>query len=179
MNNQAGVKQMRILAVLGPSHASSAEQAVAEKVGAASAAAGWVTLTGGGMGVMEAASRGAVEAGGLTIGILPTAGPGGGYPNEWVVLPVYTGSGSGRNIVNVLSADLCVAIGGGAGTLSEIGLALKAGKPLWCLNSWSLTPPPQTQPRLPRIFEDSGELLGALEDFLESDAQTSDSSGIR
>ena len=125
MSDPSSVNQLPILAVLGSSDASAEENAIAERVGEAAARAGWVMLTGGGSGVMEAASRGAVEAGGLTVGILPTNGPGGGYPNDWVRLPIYTGSGSARNAFNVLSANLCIAVGGGPGTLSEMGLALK------------------------------------------------------
>jgi predicted Rossmann-fold nucleotide-binding protein len=80
-----------------------------------------------------------------------------------VRVPVYTGSGSARNAFNVLSADLCVAIGGGPGTLSEIALALKDGTPVWCWRSWSFAPPPGTTRPLPRVFDDVGELLAALD----------------
>ncbi len=163
MGDPAGVNQLSVLAVFGASDASNEECAVAERVGAAAARAGWVLLTGGGSGVMEAASRGAVEAGGFTVGILPTAGPGGGYPNDWVRLPIYTGSGSARNAFNVLSANLCIAVGGGPGTLSEIALALKSGTPVWCWNSWTLTPPPGAGRPLPRVFDDKDELMTVLE----------------
>jgi predicted Rossmann-fold nucleotide-binding protein len=78
-------------------------------------------------------------------------------------LPIYTGSGSARNAFNVLSADLCVAIGGGPGTLSEIALALKSGTPVWCCRSWTLTPPPEKARPLPRIFDTDDELMQALE----------------
>ncbi len=163
MSRPDGVNSLPILAVLGPSHASVEECATAERVGACAAKAGWVVLTGGGPGVMEAASRGAIEAGGITVGILPTAAPGGGYPNPWVRIPIHTGAGSARNAFNVLSASLCVAIGGGPGTLSEIALALKSGTPVWCLASWSLTPPPDTEPPLPKAFNDEKMLIAALE----------------
>jgi uncharacterized protein (TIGR00725 family) len=166
MSNAAGVKPLQILAVLGPSDASDDEYAVSERVGATAAKAGWVVLTGGGPGVMEAASRGAVEAGGLTVAILPTSRRSGGYPNRWVHVPIYTGSGSARNAFNVLSADLCVAIGGGPGTLSEIALALKSDTEAWCLHSWDLTPPPGADRPLPRTFTDEEALIAALTERL-------------
>ncbi len=118
--------QRRIVAVLGPSRASSDEVEVAAAVGECAARNGWAVLTGGGPGVMEAASRGAFEEGGLTIGVLPVAQATADYPNPWVEIPIFTGAGSARNAFNVLSAELCVAIGGGPGTLSEIALAMKA-----------------------------------------------------
>ena len=153
-----------ILAVLGPAEASAAEIEVAERLGAMAARAGWIVLTGGGPGVMEAASRGAVEAGGMTVGILPTAGSTADYPNPWVQIPVFTGAGSARNAFNVLSATLCVAIGGGPGTLSEIALALKHGKDVWCWRSWTIQPPPGSHPTVPRVFDDPDALYQALAD---------------
>lgn len=162
MSQGMGVEPLPVLAVLGPSHASDQELATAERIGATAAEAGWVVLTGGGPGVMEAASRGAVEAGGLTAAILPNAVRTSGYPNSWVHLPIYTGSGNARNAFNVLSADLCVAIGGGPGTLSEIALSLKSGTPVWCLRSWELNPPHDTVRPLPVVFENEESLITAL-----------------
>ena len=166
MTNISSSLSIPILAVFGGTEASVEEIETAENVGALAAAAGWVVLTGGGAGVMEAASRGAVEAGGLTVGILPVATDSVQYPNPWVVVPIFTGAGSARNQFNVLSATLCVAIGGGPGTLSEIALALKAGKPVWCWQSWSIKPPPGGDRPIPRVFETADELLAALSDEL-------------
>jgi len=166
MSEQIGVISLPILAVFGAGDALAEEISVAERVGVTAAREGWVVLTGGGPGVMEAASRGAAEAGGLTVGILPNAQADSGYPNPWVMIPIFTGAGSARNAFNVLSANLCVAIGGGAGTLSEIALALKSGTPVWCWASWALTASSGRQASLPRVFDDPESLFVALEDRL-------------
>ena len=79
------------------------------------------------VGVMDASARGAHEAGGLTIGILPDADLN--RASQYLDIPIVTGLGSGRNNINVLSSDVAIACHGGAGTLSEIALAVKAGKP--------------------------------------------------
>lgn len=104
-------------------------EAQAEALGAAIAEAGWVLLNGGrAMGVMDASARGAAQAGGLTVGVLPDRGHGRGQTSEHIQVPIYTGMGDGRNAINVLSSDVVVALPGGPGTLSEVALALKARK---------------------------------------------------
>lgn len=158
---------MHILAVLGPGDAPEGVEEAAERVGALAARCGWVVLTGGGPGAMAAACRGAAGEGGLTVGVLPGARNAPAYPNPWVRLVLRTGLGQARNVVNVLSADLCVALGGGSGTLSEMAHALKAGREVWCWGSWGLTPPTPGFP-LPRAFDDLDELLAALEARLGS-----------
>ncbi len=155
-----------ILAVLGPSRSRPELDRVAEDVGADAARAGWVVLTGGGPGVMEAACRGAVRTGGLTVGVLPVARPADGYPNRWVRIPVFTGAGSARNAFNVLSARLCVAIGGGPGTLSEVALALKAGVPVLAWASWRLTAPEGVDTDGLETLATPDELLGRLRELL-------------
>ncbi len=72
-----------------------------------------------------------------------------------------------RNAFNVFSATLCVALGGGPGTLSEIAMALKAGIEVWCWRSWSLTPPRTTiLASTPRVFDSADKLLAALKERL-------------
>ena len=100
---------------------------------------GFVVLTGGLGGVMEAASRGAREADGMTLGILP--GTRNTTPaNQYVDIAVYTGMGEARNAINVKSCNAAIAIGGEYGTLSEIALALKGQCPVILLDSWHIAP---------------------------------------
>jgi uncharacterized protein (TIGR00725 family) len=121
---------------MGPAACDDQVAALAEAVGRGIAARGAVLLTGGRTGVMEAASRGARDAGGFTVGVLPGANAAESPPNPYVELPLYTGLGEARNWVNVCASDVLIAIGGGFGTLSEIALALKARKPVVLLGSW-------------------------------------------
>ena len=83
---------------------------------------------------MEAACRGAQEAGGLTIGILPGVDPQEGSPYLTVALP--TGLGNARNALVALAGEAVIAIGGGYGTLSEIGIALKQGQRVIGIDTW-------------------------------------------
>jgi uncharacterized protein (TIGR00725 family) len=91
---------------------------------------GWVLVSGGRGGVMEAASRGAAEHSGIVIGILPDEDLDASNRYCSVVIP--TGIGYARNAVNVLSGDAVVAIGGKAGTLTELTYAWMYGKPVVC-----------------------------------------------
>ena len=126
----------RYVAVVGPGDARAAELDAAGTVGRELAAAGAVLVCGGLGGVMEAACRGASEAGGVSIGILP--GSDRGAANRFVEVAIPTGLGEARNALVVRSADAVVAVGGGYGTLSEIAFALKAGKPVIGLGSWEI-----------------------------------------
>lgn len=117
-----------IVGVMGPGRGASGEVKEAARVlGRLIAEQGWILLTGGrDAGVMAAASRGAKEAGGLTVGILPGADTRGTTAD--VDIPIVTGLGQARNNINVLSSSVIIACGMGAGTAAEIALALKAGK---------------------------------------------------
>jgi uncharacterized protein (TIGR00725 family) len=124
------------VAVVGAADATPAQERDAEQVGHGLAAAGAVVLTGGGSGVMAAASRGARSAGGLVLGILP--GPDRSAANEWVDVALATGLGELRNGLIVRAADAVVAVGGAYGTLSEIALALAADVAVVGLETWSI-----------------------------------------
>lgn len=106
----------------------------AYELGALVAREGFVLLTGGrASGVMEAASRGAREAGGLVVGVLP--GDDASDASASVDVAIVTGAGQARNNVNVLTSRAVVACGMGAGTASEVALALKAQRPVVLLHA--------------------------------------------
>ena len=113
------------VAVIGAASASPSEYADAQALGHALAKAGAIVVCGGYGGVMEAAARGAAEAGGLTVGIL--RGSRAEDANPWIQIPLATGLGDARNALVVAGAEVAVAVGGSWGTLSEISLAKKMG----------------------------------------------------
>lgn len=115
----------RHVAVVGGYDAEPGTVTVAEEVGSLLAQRGCVVVTGGRRGVAEAASRGAVLSGGLTVGILP--GTQRSEANPYVKVPVPTGLGDTRNALVVMDADAVIALPGAYGTLSEIAHALLAG----------------------------------------------------
>lgn len=119
-----------LIGVMGPGESAEPRvEQVAYELGKGIAQQGWGLLTGGrNRGVMDAASRGAKSAGGLTVGILPTSEAS--FISEAVDIPILTDMGNARNNINVLSSQVVIACGIGAGTVSEIALAIKAHKPL-------------------------------------------------
>ena len=120
---------------MGPGdRASESELKLAYELGQLIAQNNWVLLTGGrNAGVMDAASKGAKSANGLTIGILPNEKLIG--ISEAVDIAIFTDMGNARNNINILSSDVVIACGMGAGTASEIALALKANKKAILLNT--------------------------------------------
>ena len=100
----------------------------AEEVGRLLAEAGATVVTGGRGEVMAAAARGARNAGGTTIGILPTETREG--VNAWIDHVVVTGIGHARNLAVVASGEAVIAVGGRYGTVAEIGFALTLGRPV-------------------------------------------------
>src|SRR5438105_13730906 len=124
------------VAVCGAGVATDEEVRRAEEVGRLLAGEGAVVVCGGVGGVMEAAARGAADEGGVSVGILPGADRSG--QAESITYSVPTGMGEARNALVVRAADALIAIGGEFGTLSEIALALRAGKRVVGLGTWEL-----------------------------------------
>lgn len=123
-----------MVAVVGPGRCTEVEASFAERLGAVVALNGVAIVTGGRGGVMEAACRGASDAGGTTVGILPGSDRTAANPFVRIVIP--TGMGELRNGLVVAAGEMVVAIGGGYGTLSEIALALKTGKTVIGWHTW-------------------------------------------
>jgi uncharacterized protein (TIGR00725 family) len=127
---------VRQVSVIGASEADEKLAAEAEAVGRGLAEAGFTLVTGGMGGVMEAASRGATEAGGTAIGVLPWDSTDAGNP--YLTHAIATGVGQARNLAVVASGQAVIAIGGSWGTLSEIGFARKLGRYVVSIDSWEL-----------------------------------------
>lgn len=127
-----------VIGVMGAGVCDEPTADLAREVGRLVAERSAVLLCGGGGGVMEAAAEGAAQAGGLTVGVMPGRDATESRPNAHVQLALFTGLGDARNYVNVCASDAIIAIAGSWGTLSEIALARKVGKPVVLVRSWSL-----------------------------------------
>ena len=125
-----------VIAVVGAGKCSKKLRDMAAEVGKYVAEQGGVIVSGGMGGIMEGASRGAKEAGGITIGILPSDQKKDA--NEFIDYVIPSGFGEARNLLVVRSADAVVAFPGKFGTLSEMAFALQGGKPLISVNAWKL-----------------------------------------
>ncbi|HYM49682.1 MAG TPA: TIGR00725 family protein [Candidatus Limnocylindrales bacterium] len=146
----------RLVAVCGESDPQTSLRGLAYEVGRGIAERGAALLCGGSTGVMEHAARGARSAGGLTVGVLPGDDPS--QANDYIDVAIATGLGQARNAVLVLSADGVIAIGGGLGTLAEIALALRAGRPAVGIRTWRFHREAQSEPSL-RVAESAAEGL--------------------
>lgn len=127
-------KRQIIIGVMGPgAQATARDRRVAFRLGQLFAVQGWFVLSGGvNKGVMDAVSRGAKSEGGLTIGIIPRRTT---HVSKSVSIPIITDIGSARNVINALSSDLIVAVGGSLGTMTEIGFALQADRHVILMNN--------------------------------------------
>ncbi len=129
----------KIIAVIGGSETSKRNLKIAEEVGFLIAQKGAILITGGLGGVMNAASKGAHEAGGLVIGILPTVDKKSANP--YVDIPIVTGMNQARNIIIARTCDCAIAIDGRYGTLSEIAYCLMFAVPVIGINTWEIAEP--------------------------------------
>ncbi|UCE25744.1 MAG: TIGR00725 family protein [Candidatus Zixiibacteriota bacterium] len=125
-----------VIAVVGANKCSKKLRDMAAEVGQYVAENGGVIVCGGLGGIMEGAARGAKQANGVTIGILP--GDNADDANEFIDFVIPSGFGEARNILIIRTADAVVAFPGKYGTLSEMAFALQAGKPLVSVNAWNL-----------------------------------------
>jgi uncharacterized protein (TIGR00725 family) len=130
-------KELIIIGVIGGSEVSKQVYQTALEVGREIARHKAGLVCGGMGGVMEAACKGAIEGGGLTIGILP--GDNREQANPYVQIRIATGVGYARNVAVVKSSQAIIAVDGSYGTLTEIGYALQAGIPVIGLDTWSLS----------------------------------------
>lgn len=128
----------RQVAVIGKGIDDPELQGLAEEVGRRLAEAGAVVVCGGLEGVMAAVAKGASDAGGTAIGIVPSADPA--TANPYCTHVIATGIGYARNLAVVASGDVVIAIGGEWGTLSEIAHARQFGRRVIALRSWTLRP---------------------------------------
>ena len=136
------VEQKRLISVIGAGAPTAEQEDHARQVGLLLAARGWGVVCGGLGGVMSAAAKGCAEGGGLSVGILP--GADHRDANPWCKVVIPTNLGQARNVLVVMSGQGAIAVGGGAGTLSEIGHALKLGRPVVGLGSWRIQGMTQT-----------------------------------
>jgi len=125
-----------LIGVIGGGDCDPEIEGIAEEVGRGIARQGAVLINGGLGGVMEASARGAKREGGLTIGILP--GYSSQEANPYIDIPITTGLGDMRNFLIVRSANSIIAIHGGYGTISEVAIALKLGRPVIGIRTWGI-----------------------------------------
>jgi uncharacterized protein (TIGR00725 family) len=128
-----------LIGVCGTSRDDPATDDLAERVGGLIAARGGIVVCGGLGGVMAAAARGAARAGGFSIGLLPGDSADGAAVDVSLAIP--TGMGEMRNALIVRACPVIIAIGGAYGTVSEIALALRNGRPVIGLQTWEIRPP--------------------------------------
>lgn len=147
-----------LVGVIGAGEADAALADLAYEVGARLARAGFVLVNGGLGGVMEASSRGAAEAGGLTVGVLP--GPTATDANPHVRIPVVTNMGHARNVIIAHTARALIAVGGSHGTRSEVSIGLKLGRPVVSLHSFDFDP-------AIRVAASPEEAVALVQDALE------------
>lgn len=150
--------------IIGGSKAGPKALDLAYLAGQEIARRNWVLYCGGRGGIMKEASRGANEAGGVVIGILP--GFTRGEANPFVTYSIPTGLGHLRNQIIVCSSDVILAFEGSMGTLSEIALANIYKRPVLSIGAWALPDDPVSgQPVYQGRYEEPGAAFEWIEDW--------------
>ncbi|MBS1267689.1 MAG: hypothetical protein MAG458_00398 [Nitrosopumilus sp.] len=130
------VKKRQILVVGHNTNGCTAEhERIAYEIGAEIAKSESVLITGGLGGVMQAASHGAHDENGLTVGIIPQ--DDAHHANEYCDIVIPTGMGFTRDFLNALSSDGVIIVGGGSGTLSEVCASYMSKKPMVAMRNFS------------------------------------------
>ncbi len=142
-----------LVGVIGASRCDERLYKVAMRVGELIAEMGWILVNGGLGGVMEASARGAKMRGGLTVGILP--GESRDDANPYIDIAIVTNMGHARNVIIAHTCDALIAVGGEYGTVSEIAIALKIGKPVFAID------PPVVLPGL-KVVKTPEEAVGEV-----------------
>ncbi|GIU85149.1 MAG: hypothetical protein KatS3mg008_1924 [Acidimicrobiales bacterium] len=155
ITDRLGVAEpLRLVSVVGGSSVDDVVAGAAHRLGGLLAGEGFAVVTGGRTGVAEAVCRGAVENGGLTIGLLPSTDPG--TANPWVLVRIPTGLGDARNSLVAAAGEVVVAFPGGWGTRSEVALAGVHGRPVIVVGDWL---EPDTGSRFVRVPDPEAALV--------------------
>lgn len=145
------------ISIIGGSKCSKRDYKIAQEVGRLIAQEGWTLVCGGRTGIMEAACRGAKEAGGTTVGILPSIDSK--EANKYLDVNIPTGLGYARNVLVVRASEIIIAISGKYGTLSEIAFAFNEDRYVIGINTWKIKgvvqvkTPQQAISRIKRILK--------------------------
>lgn len=163
---------MGYLMISGPADATPGEADAAAGAGRWAAERGHVVVCGGLGGVMAAGARGAAEAGGVVVGLLPGTDRRDG--NAWLTVAIPTGLGEMRNALLVRAADVVLCVGGSWGTLSELALAVRTGVPVVALGTWPVadaaSAPDAPGLTLARTLDDALEAVAATLGRVSGDA---------
>ena len=153
-HNTARMKKIPLIAVIGGRKADRTLKKEAEEVGGLIAQSGGILVCGGLHGIMGSASKGAKNAGGMTVGILPQEHTKDANP--FIDVAIATGLGIGRNVIIARTADALIAVGGEYGTLSEIAFGLQMKKPVIGIGTWDIRgiiPAQDAKEAVAKVFE--------------------------
>ncbi|MPY34181.1 TIGR00725 family protein [Streptomyces adustus] len=160
------------VAVVGPGAATPSENQTAQRLGRLLAQQHCIVICGGLGGVMEAVCRGAQSEGGITVGLLPGSSRATG--NDFLSVALPTGLGELRNGLVVRSADAVIVVGGSWGTLSEMALAVRTGKPTIVISGWEVRVPGKSEHSELRLASSAEDAVGMMFSMVGPETATDD-----